>query len=56
MCSPIIKGIQLRFYVDGLELDVQDPTFFMDEEDYKNTKQILDEILNDFDLPLDKQT
>jgi hypothetical protein len=47
----------LRFYVDGLELDIQDPTFFMDEEEYRNLNQTLDGILNDYyDLPLDKQT
>jgi hypothetical protein len=24
----------MTFYIDGLQVGVQDPTFFMDEEDY----------------------
>jgi len=45
----------LRFYVDGHELDVQDPTFFMDEEEYTEIKQTLDEMLSTYaDLPMDK--
>lgn len=45
----------MRFYVDGLELDVQDPTFFMDEEKYIEIKQTLDEMLSDYsNLPMDK--
>ena len=38
----------MRFYVDGYELDVQDPAFFMDEEEYAETKQTLDEMLNTY--------
>jgi len=38
----------LRFYVDGHELDVQDPTFFMDEEEYTQTNETLDEMLNTY--------
>lgn len=45
----------LRFYVDGYELDVQDPTFFMDEEEYTEIKQTLDEMLSTYaDLPMAK--
>jgi hypothetical protein len=47
----------LRFYVEGLELDVQDPTFFMDEEEYTEIKQTLDEMLSTYaDLPMAKQS
>lgn len=38
----------MRFYVDGHELDVQDPTFFMDEEEYTEIKQTLDEMLTTY--------
>jgi hypothetical protein len=39
--------------VDGLELDVQDPKFFMDEEEYKHTKETLEEMLQTYvDLPM----
>jgi hypothetical protein len=45
----------MTFYVDGLQLDVQDPTFFMDEEEYTEIKQTLDEMLNTYaDLPMAK--
>jgi hypothetical protein len=36
------------FDVDGIELDVQDPIFFMDMEEYTETKKTLDEILNTY--------
>jgi hypothetical protein len=38
----------LRFYVEGYELDVQDPTFFMDEEEYTETKETLEEMLRTY--------
>ena len=34
-------------------MDVQDPSFFMDEEQYTDTKETLDEMLNTYaDLPM----
>ena len=43
------------FDVDGIELDVQDPTFFMDEKEYTEIKQTLDEMLSTHaDLPMAK--
>ena len=43
----------MRFYVEGHEVDVQDPTFFMDEEQYQDTKQTLDEMLTTYvNLPM----
>ena len=44
----------MRFYdIDGQELDVQDPKFFMDKEEYTEIKQTLDEMLSTYaDLPL----
>ncbi len=39
----------MRFYnIDGHELDVQDPKFFIDEEDYTETKETLEEMLNTY--------
>ncbi len=43
----------MRFYVEGYEVDVQDPTFFMDEDEYKEIKDTLDEMLSTYaDLPM----
>lgn len=36
----------MRFYVDGIELDVQDPKFFIDEDNYKETTESIEEILS----------
>jgi len=30
----------LRFYVDGLELDVQDPAFQMDDKEYNDLQNL----------------
>ena len=38
----------MTFYIEGLQLDVQDPTFFMDEDKYQETKETLDEMLNTY--------
>jgi len=39
----------MRFYdVDGHEVDVQDPTFFMDEDEYIQLKHTLDDMLNTY--------
>ena len=44
---------QMTFYVEGLQLDVQDPSFFMDEDNYREIKETLDEMLNTYaDLPM----
>ena len=45
----------MRFYnIDGHELDVQDPKFFMDKEEYIEIKQTLDEMLTTYvDLSMD---
>ena len=38
----------MRFYnADGIEMDVQDPKFFIDEERYKAIAQSIDEMLSD---------
>lgn len=51
--SFVLKAYNLRCYVEGYELDVQDPTFFMDEEEYNETKETLEEMLNTYvDLPM----
>ncbi len=36
----------MRFYVDGLELDVQDPKFFIDEEQYLAYSESIEEMLS----------
>ena len=35
----------MRFYIDGDELDVQDPTFFIDEEQYKINTEAITEMM-----------
>ena len=43
----------MTFYVEGLQLDVQDPYFFMDEENYREIKETLDEMLQTYaDIPM----
>ena len=38
----------MRFYdIDGIEMDVQDPKFFIDEDNYKELKSNLEEILDE---------
>lgn len=44
----IIGTLNLRFYVEGHEVDVQDPKFFMDEAEYAELEETLDEMLNDY--------
>jgi hypothetical protein len=45
----------MRFYVEGLQVDVQDPSFFMDEDEYTETRETLDEMLSTYaDLPMDQ--
>jgi len=39
----------LRFYVEGHEVDVQDPTFFMDEEEYNELNETIEEMLEYYD-------
>lgn len=47
------ENYAVRFYVDGYELDVQDPTFFMDEEEYGEILESLDEMLSTYvDIPM----
>lgn len=36
----------MRFYVDGHELDVQDPKFFIDEDKYKAIAESICEMLS----------
>lgn len=39
----------MRFYdVDGNEIEVQEPKFFIDEEKIKELKKYLEEILNNY--------
>jgi hypothetical protein len=46
-------GLFLRFYIEGHEVDVQDPTFFMDEAQYQENKETLEEMLITYvDLPM----
>jgi|GEM_PF-3992891 hypothetical protein len=41
------SGVYMRFYnVDGIEMDVQDPKFFIDEEKYKIQIISLEEMLS----------
>ena len=40
--------IDLRFYVEGCELDVQDPTFFMDDKEYAELEETLEEMLDNY--------
>jgi hypothetical protein len=42
------QRLKLRFYVEGYELDVQDPTFFMDEDEYSELSETLDEMLDTY--------
>ena len=43
----------MTFYVEGLQVDVQDPTFFMDEDNYRETKETLEEMLETYvNLPM----
>ncbi len=34
----------MRFYIEGLEVDVQDPTFFMDEARNAELEEALEEM------------
>ena len=43
-----LSGLYLRFYIDGLEEDVQDPSFFMDEDKCVDIVLTLEEMLNDY--------
>lgn len=37
----------MRFYdIDGIEMDVQDPKFFIDEDELRETKENIVEILS----------
>jgi hypothetical protein len=38
----------MTFYIEGLQVDVQDPTFFMDEEQYTELNDTLDEMLTTY--------
>ena len=35
--------------MEGCEVDVQDPTFFMDEDEYSELEETLDEMLDYYD-------
>ena len=46
----------MTFYIDGLQVDVQDPLFFMDEEEYIDLEQTLEEMLYTYaNISMDKQ-
>lgn len=39
----------MQFYdIDGQELDVQDPKFFIDEEQYKEVQEAIEEMLYEY--------
>ncbi len=39
----------MRFYdIDGHEMDVQDPTYFIDEEEYQDLLESIEELINDY--------
>jgi len=38
----------MRFYIDGHELDVADPKFFIDEDEYQDIEQSIEELLNEY--------
>lgn len=43
----------MKFYIDGLQVDVQDPSFFIDEDYYQESKESLDEMLTTYvNLPV----
>jgi hypothetical protein len=42
------SGKRLRFYLKGYEVDVQDPTFFMDENIYYELKETIEEMLTTY--------
>lgn len=35
----------MRFYIDGIEEDVQDPRFFIDEDEYIEYQESIEEML-----------
>ncbi len=37
-----------RFYIEGEEIDVQDITFFIQEEKYREIKETIDNTLADY--------
>ena len=43
-----IRAQKMRFFIEGYELDVQDPTFFVDEEQYKELNDNLNEVIEDY--------
>jgi len=38
----------MRFYVEGCEVDVQDPDFFIDEAEYNALEETLEEMLSTY--------
>lgn len=36
----------MRFYLEEHEVDVQDPSFFVDEEDFHETQESIEELLD----------
>lgn len=47
--------MQLRFYIEGDEVDVQDPKFFMDEDKIIETQEAIEEMMENYVcLPMDK--
>jgi len=39
----------VRFYIEGYELDVQDPKFYMDEDELKEYLKASDDVVGDYD-------
>jgi hypothetical protein len=38
----------MRFYVEGQEVDVDEPYFFIDEKEYRELQQTLQEVLGTY--------
>ena len=49
----LVRIINLRFYDhDGCELDVSDPAFYMDMEDYQEIEKSINNMLSNYDTTL----
>jgi hypothetical protein len=42
------SGHVLRFFIEGYEMDIQDPSFFMDEEHYEDINETITEMLETY--------
>ena len=48
-CTTFKEGVQMaRFYIEGDEIDVQDPLFFLSEQSAVETNNLLEDYINDY--------